>query len=155
MEGGANMINMNISSPSFELGKPIPVKFSCSGENISPELQWKGVPAAAKSLALIVDDPDAPMGTWTHWVIYNLPPNTSGLPEGIFTNLGTQGLNSSRRNAYMGPCPPPGKPHRYFFKIYATDLEPNLPEGLTADKLYSQLNSHILAAGEWMGTFSR
>jgi Raf kinase inhibitor-like YbhB/YbcL family protein/uncharacterized protein (TIGR00297 family) len=157
--GGTDMTKITITSPAFAQGQPIPQKFTCSGEDISPELHWSDIPQSAKSLALIMDDPDAPMGTFTHWVIYNLQPGTEGLsestPAGKLSNGGTQGFNSARKNGYMGPCPPPGKPHRYYFKIYATDLEPTLPEGLTADKLTSQITGHILALGEWMGTFQR
>ena len=157
--GGADMAKITISSPAFAQGQPIPKKFTCSGEDISPELIWSEIPQTTRSIVLIMDDPDAPMGTFTHWVVYNLSPESKGLPEntptGQISGGGSQGSNSGRKNGYMGPCPPSGKPHRYFFKIYATDLEPNLSEGLTVDKLTPQLASHILATGEWMGTFQR
>jgi Raf kinase inhibitor-like YbhB/YbcL family protein/uncharacterized protein (TIGR00297 family) len=157
--GGSNMMKIEISSPAFDQGQPIPAKFSCSGEYISPELVWSGIPQSTKSLALIMDDPDAPMGTFTHWVVYNLPAGSNGLPEktpaGKISGGGMQGFNSARKDGYMGPCPPAGKSHRYFFKVYATDLEPNLPEGLSVEKLNSLLAGHILASGEWMGTFQR
>jgi Raf kinase inhibitor-like YbhB/YbcL family protein/uncharacterized protein (TIGR00297 family) len=159
IQGGSEMSKVIITSPAFAQGLPIPEKYTCSGENRSPELIWSDIPPATKSIALIMDDPDAPLGTFTHWVIYNLPPQSKGLQEntqeGKISGGGIQGLNSARKNGYMGPCPPSGKPHRYFFKIYATDLEPNLPENLTVDKLTSQLAGHTLAAGEWMGTFKR
>jgi uncharacterized protein (TIGR00297 family)/Raf kinase inhibitor-like YbhB/YbcL family protein len=159
VKGDADMTKITISSPSFALGQPIPVQFSCNGKGISPELQWSGIPESAKSLALIMEDPDAPMGTFTHWVVYNLPARQKGLaenqPAGKLAEGGSQGLNSARKNGYLGPCPPSGKPHRYYFKFFATDLEPNLPEEFTVEKLYASLDGHVLASGEWMGTFSR
>jgi Raf kinase inhibitor-like YbhB/YbcL family protein/uncharacterized protein (TIGR00297 family) len=159
IQGGKDMAKITISSPAFAQGQPIPVKYTCSGENKSPELIWSEIPHTTRSIALILDDPDAPMGTFTHWVVYNLPPESKGLPEntpaGKVPGGGSQGFNSGKKDGYIGPCPPAGKPHRYFFKIYATDLEPNLPEGLTVDNLTSQLAGHTLATGEWMGTFQR
>jgi Raf kinase inhibitor-like YbhB/YbcL family protein len=99
------------------------------------------------------------MGTFTHWVVYNLPPTLTGLPEGVpagkLTGGGIQGINSSRKEGYLGPCPPAGKPHRYFFKLFATDLEPNLSDGMTVEKLTAAMSGHILASGEWMGTYKR
>jgi Raf kinase inhibitor-like YbhB/YbcL family protein len=157
--GGVNMLKLTVSSPAFANGQPIPVEYTCSGENRSPALNWSEVPSTARSLALIIDDPDAPMGTFTHWVVYNLPPTLAGLPAGVpagaISTGGTQGINSSRTNGYTGPCPPPGKPHRYYFKLFALDLEPSLPTGLTVEKLTSSITGHILAQGEWMGTFQR
>jgi Raf kinase inhibitor-like YbhB/YbcL family protein/uncharacterized protein (TIGR00297 family) len=157
--GGAEMQNLTISSPAFTSGQPIPQKFTCDGESKSPALKWSDIPSTARSLVLIVDDPDAPMGTFTHWVVYNLPPNTTelaeGIPAGKLDKGGIQGNNSARKNGYMGPCPPAGKAHRYFFKLFAVDLPPTLPDGLTSEKLTSTINGHILAAGEWMGTYSR
>ncbi|TLN05323.1 YbhB/YbcL family Raf kinase inhibitor-like protein [bacterium] len=154
------MQSITLSTTAFANGQSIPVQFTCDGRNVSPALQWSGVPAAAKSLALIVDDPDAPSGTFTHWVLYNLPPTLSGLKEGLprlaaLDNLGTQGLNDFRKTAYDGPCPPAGKAHRYFFRLYALDLEPGLAGGLTRQSLLSQMQGHILAQGEWMGTYQR
>lgn len=154
------MQTITLSSPAFANGQIIPEMYSCDGKNISPALQWSGVPAETKSLALIVEDPDAPMGTFTHWVLYNLPPNLAGLNEGLprlatLSNLGKQGVNDFRKTAYDGPCPPAGKPHRYFFRLYALDLAPALPDGLTRLKLFEQMQAHILAQGEWMGTYQR
>jgi Raf kinase inhibitor-like YbhB/YbcL family protein/uncharacterized protein (TIGR00297 family) len=157
--GGVEMQKLTLSSPAFLNGQSIPRRFTCVSENLSPSLKWADIPASTRSLALIADDPDAPMGTFTHWVIYNIPPDSTELPEGMPSGKlpggGTQGLNSARQNAYMGPCPPAGKVHRYFFRLYAIDLLPNLTEGLTAEKLSSAIASHTLAYGEWMGTFQR
>jgi Raf kinase inhibitor-like YbhB/YbcL family protein/uncharacterized protein (TIGR00297 family) len=157
--GGAEMMNLTVSSPAFASGQPIPSKYTCDGGNTSPALTWGDVPQNARSLALIVDDPDAPMGTYTHWVVYNLPPDINGLsegqPAGTLSNGGTQGTNSSRNNAYFGPCPPPGKPHRYFFKLYALDIDPSLAPVLSVEKLTSAMAGHVLAQGEWMGTYKR
>ncbi len=157
--GGAEMLKLTVSSPAFANGQPIPSKYSCDGENTSPTLKWGDVPQTARSLALIMEDPDAPMGTYTHWVVYNLPANTGSLsegqPAGNLLNGGTQGINSSRTNAYFGPCPPPGKPHRYFFKLYALDIDPSLAPGMTVEQLTSAMAGHVLAQGEWMGTYRR
>jgi hypothetical protein len=123
-------------------------------------LQWSGVPPAAKSLALICDDPDAPMGTWVHWVLYDLPPATPGLSEGVpkapeLPGGAKQGLNDYKKIGYGGPCPPPGKPHRYFFKLYALDANTSLKPGLTKKDLLKAMEGHILAEGELMGTYQR
>lgn len=156
-EQGAEMTKLDFSSPVFAYNQPIPAKYSCDGQNISPTFSWTGIPADTRSLALIADDPDAPLGTFTHWVVYNLPASQSslneGIPAGILSTGGYQGFNSARQNAYMGPCPPAGRNHHYFFRLYALDLEPTLPEGLTADKLSNLIAGHVLASGEWMGTY--
>lgn len=149
-----------IYSPSFKSAQPIPSQYTCDGENISPVLKISGVPKAAASLALIMDDPDAPSGTYTHWVLYNLQPSLSGLVENIqkaseVQGLGTQGINSSSRIGYFGPCPPAGTPHRYYFKLFALDLKPDLPAGLNATRLMEAIKGHILAQTEWMGTYQR
>jgi Raf kinase inhibitor-like YbhB/YbcL family protein len=157
------VMNLQITSTAFSEGQPIPAKYSCEGSDISPPLKWipqGGTPANTKSFALIADDPDAPVGTWVHWVLYDLPPNTTELPEAVaktrFTSSGAkQGLNSWPRLGYGGPCPPPGKPHRYFFKLYALDLEPALAPGLSAAKLQQAMQGHILAQGQWMGKYQR
>jgi len=157
--GGVEMQKISLSSPAFENGGVIPSGYSCDGGNLSPSLRWGDIPTGTRSLALIMDDPDAPMGTYTHWVLYNVPPQTrelsEGIPAGNLAAGGTQGINSARQNAYMGPCPPAGKAHRYFFRLYALDLPPNLPENLSAARLASAISSHTLAAGEWMGTYQK
>lgn len=158
-KGGAAVMKLDLTSQSFAYNQAIPAKYSCDGQNTSPALTWSGVPAGTRSLALIADDPDAPMGTFTHWVLYNLPASQTileeGIPAGSLPAGGTQGLNSARQKAYIGPCPPSGRTHHYHFKLYALDLEPLLPEGLTADTLASTMAGHVLASGEWMGTYQR
>lgn len=159
-EGENSMAEISISTPAFQNGAVIPLTYSCDGENRSPALQWSGLPEGTQSLALIMDDPDAPIGTFTHWVIYNLPPNLSAIPEGLaktssVEGTGMQGLNSYGKTGYDGPCPPRGSNHRYFFKIYALDLAPNLPAGLDSAGLQKAMQDHILAKGQWMGTYKR
>ncbi len=157
-EEGRTMSDFPISSMAFKEGEVIPVQFTCSGANVSPALAWMELPAGTQSLALIMDDPDAPIGLFVHWVLYNLPADFAGLPEGFGTSLpamGTPGKNGYGHSGYDGPCPPPGKPHRYFFTLYATDLAPGLPAGLNAPQLRKQLEGHILGQASIMGTFNR
>lgn len=149
-EGGS----MAITSSAFANGQPIPVKYTCKGEDISPPLSWQ-TSAGVQSYALIVDDPDAPSGIFTHWVIYNLPAGLTGLPEAVPSDAYTQGKNSFGRIGYNGPCPPPGKAHRYNFTLFALDLSPNLPVGLDKVGLTRAISSHILMQETWMGTFQR
>ncbi len=147
-----------LSSPAFTQGGLIPKKFTCDGNNVSPALSWSDLPPGTRSLALIADDPDAPSGTFTHWVLYNIPPSLTGLPEavpGAAPGIGTQGNNSFGRTQYDGPCPPRGALHRYFFTLYALDLAPNLTGGLNATRLQSAMRDHILAQSQWMGKYQR
>ena len=149
-----------LSSPAFAQGSLIPKKFTCDGTNVSPALNWSGLPAGTRSLALITDDPDAPVGTFTHWVLYNMAPSLTGLPEAVakiaqVPGIGTQGNNSFSRPGYDGPCPPRGAPHRYYFTLYALDLSPDLPPGLTPTKLQSAMRGHIMAESQWMGKYQR
>jgi len=160
VSGGVMMNTIPLSIPAFTQGRPIPVKFTCDGENLSPELQWGNLPVGTKSLALIMDDPDAPMGTFVHWVIYNMPATLTGLPEGVKTEeqvsgIGTQGNNGAGRSGYTGPCPPPGKPHRYFFSLYALDMWAVFEPGFSKEQLLQQIEGHVLATGQVMGTFQR
>jgi hypothetical protein len=153
-------MKLQLTSTAFADGQPIPRRHTSDDQNLSPALQWSGAPPAAQSLALICDDPDAPMGVWVHWVVYDLPPATAGLAEGVpnspeLANGVKQGLNGSRRAGYDGPAPPPGKPHRYFFKLYALDLKPDLKPGLTKDDLIKAMDGHILAEGQLVGTYQR
>jgi Raf kinase inhibitor-like YbhB/YbcL family protein len=153
-------MKIQISSTAFAAGQPIPQKHSYEDKNLSPALQWSGVPPETKSLALICDDPDAPMGTWVHWVIYDLPAATAGLAEGVpqsseLANGVKQGVNDYKKIGYGGPCPPPGKPHRYFFKLYALDTMPDLKPGATKADLLKTMEGHIVAEGQLMGTFQR
>jgi Raf kinase inhibitor-like YbhB/YbcL family protein len=154
------VMNISITSTAFTDGRPIPDKFTCAGPNVSPPLQWANAPAGVKSFALIADDPDAPMGTWVHWVLYNLPPATMALAEDLppspeLPDGSKQGVNDFRQPGYGGPCPPPGKPHRYFFKIYALDTALNLKSGATKKELLKAMDGHVLAEGRLMGTYQR
>ncbi|MEQ1438738.1 YbhB/YbcL family Raf kinase inhibitor-like protein [Fontimonas sp. SYSU GA230001] len=152
-----------ISSAAFTAGGPIPARHTCDGGDLSPPLQWSGAPAATQSFVLIVDDPDAPdpaapKMTWVHWLLYNLPATSSGLPEGVHTAAlppGTrEGLNDWQRSGYGGPCPPVGR-HRYFFKLYALDTE--LPDLGRPDKrrLEAAMQGHVLAQTQLIGTYQR
>ena len=158
VKGGESM-EIKITSTAFENGANIPVKYTCDGEDVSPPLRWEGVPDGAKSLALICDDPDAPMGTWVHWVLFNIPPDVTELPEKILSqpnldNGAVHGINDFRNYGYGGPCPPGGT-HRYFFKIYALDTTLDLKPGVTKSQLLDAMEGHILAKGELMGRYSR
>jgi len=154
---------MIITTPSFKRDGDIPARHTCDGLNISPVIEWSGVPAGTKSLALIVDDPDAPdpeapRMTWVHWVVYNIPPDTNGLPESFTAeglHSGTmQGLNDWHRTGYQGPCPPIGK-HRYYFKLFALDIV--LPDLKSPAKsaLEKAMHGHILARAELLGRYQR
>ncbi|MEW5768638.1 MAG: YbhB/YbcL family Raf kinase inhibitor-like protein [bacterium] len=148
-----------LTSSAFVTGKPIPRKYTCDGEDISPPLQWSDPPQGTQSFALISDDPDAPMGTWVHWVLYNLPANRRTLPENITSDAelpdgSRHGKNSWRRLGYGGPCPPGGT-HRYFFKFYALDTVLNLASGASKDQLLQAMKGHILAQTELMGAYTR
>ncbi|KPK80164.1 MAG: hypothetical protein AMS25_09970 [Gemmatimonas sp. SM23_52] len=153
-------MSIKLTSAAFEEGGFIPTQYTCEGRDLSPPLRWTGMPAEAKSLALICDDPDAPVGTWVHWVLYDLSPKFSELPEGMPPSEVTpegakQGVNDFRRSGYGGPCPPPGKPHRYFFKFYALDIEPGLPTGASKADLLRAMEGHILAEGQLVGLYKR
>jgi Raf kinase inhibitor-like YbhB/YbcL family protein len=146
--------NMKISSPGFENNQSIPAKFTCQGKNVSPELQITGTPAEAKSLTLIVDDPDAPMGVWTHWVVWNIPANTTFIIENSAPSFSTQGVTSFGKNEYGGPCPPSGT-HRYFFKIYALDTELTIPASSNKNDLLNAIKDHILDSAELIGKYQK
>jgi Raf kinase inhibitor-like YbhB/YbcL family protein len=153
-------VKLLLTSTAFADGQPIPHRHAFDDDNFSPPLQWSNVPPAAQSLALICDDPDAPVGIWVHWLIYNLPPTTTGLSEDVpkspeLPNGAKQGLNDFKRLGYGGPAPPPGKPHRYFFKLYALDVRPDLKPGLTKKELLKAMEGHVLAEGQLMGTYQR
>lgn len=151
---------IQISSPAFSDGEMIPTRHTCEGADVSPPLKWTDTPDGTKSLALICDDPDAPMGTWVHWVLYDLAPKYNELPEGIPTSEVTpegakQGVNDFKRAGYGGPCPPPGKPHRYVFKLYALDFEPGLPTGATKADLMQAIEGHVLEESQLIGLYKR
>ncbi len=149
-----------LTSPAFLEGKAIPKKYTGEGLDVSPPLKWSDPPTAVKSFALICDDPDAPMGTWVHWVIYNVPPANRELPEAVPAKAELpdgirQGLNDFRKVGYGGPMPPPGKPHRYFFKLYALDTIVDLPKEEKKSDLEKAMKGHVLAEAKLMGTYKR
>ena len=148
-----------LTSTAFTNGDPIPMKYTCDDHDISPPLKWKDPPEGTRSFALINDDPDAPVGTWVHWVLYNLPGSTLSLPEAVQSDAdlpesGRHGQNSWGRPGYGGPCPPGGT-HRYFFKLYALDAELELAAGASKDELLRVMEGHVLASTETMGVYSR
>jgi len=152
---------MQLRSAAFTSGTTIPVEHTCEGRDVSPALSWSDLPQGTQSLALITDDPDAPAGTWVHWVMYDIPPSDSGLqasvPVGATLASGAkQGKNSSSRIGYSGPCPPRGHGrHRYFFKLYALDRKVDLAPSATKEELLRAMQGHILAEAQLMGTYSR
>jgi Raf kinase inhibitor-like YbhB/YbcL family protein len=146
------MKELTIKSSSFQHNSPIPKKYSCDGENTNPPLTIEGTPKESKSLALIVDDPDAPNGTFDHWVVWNIPPSTTKVAENSVP--GMEGLNGARQKGFMGPCPPSGT-HRYFFKVYALDTELSLGAKSTKRDLEKAIQGHILAKGELIGLYHR
>ena len=144
---------MKITSSAFQQAGSIPSRFTCDGANASPPLQIADVPSGAKSLVLIVDDPDAPSGLFTHWIVWNISPETSTVAEGS-TPKGVQGTNDFGKSSYGGPCPPSGT-HRYYFKIVALDRELNLPFGAQRSQLDAAIKGHVIAQGELIGRYSR
>lgn len=156
---GGNAMALTLTSSAFTNKSAIPSKYTCDGNDTSPPLAWSNAPAGTKSFALISDDPDAPSGTWVHWVMWNIPSSATSLSEGIAKTAalsdGTkQGINDSRRPGYGGPCPPSGT-HRYFFKLYALDTVLDLQPNTTKPQLESAINGHVLGQTELMGTYSR
>jgi Raf kinase inhibitor-like YbhB/YbcL family protein len=159
-QGKGETVSFQIKSSAFSAGGAIPQKFTCDGSDVSPQLTWTDPPAKTQSFALIMDDPDAPAGIWVHWVLYGLPPNTRDLAEGIakqeqLPGGALQGRNDFGKIGYGGPCPPPGKPHRYFFKLYALDAKLDLKAGARKADVERAMQGHILAQAEWMGRYSR
>jgi hypothetical protein len=157
-DGGKEM-EIKITSSVFKEGGMIPAKYTCDGADVSPPLQWDAAPQGTRSIALICDDPDAPMGTWVHWVLFNLPGTTTLLaekvpPDKTLANGARQGTNDFRKIGYGGPCPPSGT-HRYFFKIYALDTQPDLQAGADKPRLLKAMQGHILAEGQLMGKYKR
>jgi Raf kinase inhibitor-like YbhB/YbcL family protein len=153
-------MKIELSSKAFLDGGFIPVKYSCDGEEISPQLSWTGVPAETASIVLIVDDPDAPLGTFIHWVLFNIEPTQSSLPEGFSPDSGSPGINIEGKNGFghdgYGPlCPPKGSMHRYYFQIFALDQMLDLPAGSTRQEVEKQMSGKILAAGQLVGKFGR
>jgi Raf kinase inhibitor-like YbhB/YbcL family protein len=151
---------LTVTSTAFKEGESIPKQHTGDGKDTSPPLHWTAPPSGTKSLALICDDPDAPRGTWVHWVLFNLPADTHGLPEGVpahgtIDNGAVQGKNDFRKLGYGGPAPPPGKPHRYFFKLYALDTVLTLSAGATKADVAAAMKGHVLDEGQLMGVYKR
>ena len=151
---------VELQSPAFSSDGEIPPKYTCDGADLSPPLRWSDPPTKTKGFALIADDPDAPVGTWVHWVIYGLAATLRELPEGVPTQdtvpgIGTQGVNDFRKVGYGGPCPPRGPAHRYFFKLYALDIELTLPLRKTKQDLLKAIDGHVLGRAELMGWYMR
>jgi Raf kinase inhibitor-like YbhB/YbcL family protein len=157
---GATAMPFTLHSPDFANSANIPRRFTCEGEDRSPALEWSEAPPGTKTFALIADDPDAPVGTWVHWVIYNIPAGARSLPAGVekkelLADGSRQGRNDFRKTGYNGPCPPPGKPHRYFFKLYALSAELTLVSDAGKSDVERAMGAHILARAEWMGRYQR
>jgi Raf kinase inhibitor-like YbhB/YbcL family protein len=151
---------MELNSSAFQNGAEIPRKHTCDANDVSPALSWDKAPPGARAFALIADDPDAPGGTWVHWVIYDLPADTKELAEGIaametLANGAKQGLNDFRKVGYGGPCPPPGLAHRYFFRLYALDAPTNLKPRATKQQLLDAIKGHVSGEAELMGKYKR
>ena len=146
---------IQLRSSAFQAGQPIPAKYTCQGGDTSPPLEVSGVPQNARALALIVDDPDAPRGDWVHWVVFGIPAQTSAISEGSAPAGSTQGKNDFGKMSWGGPCPPPGGPHRYFFRVYALDSELDLRAGATKQQLLDAMRGHVLGEAELMGTYER
>jgi Raf kinase inhibitor-like YbhB/YbcL family protein len=155
-----HVVKIHLTSAAFVDGQPIPVKYTADALDISPPLAWTNAPAGTQSLALIADDPDAPAGDWTHWMIYDLPPATKMLAEdqfkvAQFKNGAKQGLNDFKKTGYNGPAPPVGKAHRYYFKLYALNAMTGLPPGANKADLLKAMDGHVLGEGKLMGTYQR
>jgi Raf kinase inhibitor-like YbhB/YbcL family protein len=157
---GDSSTSFTLSSPSFSNGGDIAKKFTCDGADVSPQLSWTDPPASTKSFALLADDPDAPVGNWNHWTAWNLPPTLRGLPAGVpkqaqLSDGTQQGHNDFRKPGYNGPCPPPGKPHRYYFKLFALDVKLDLKPSSGKKELEAAMKGHILVQSEWIGRYGR
>jgi hypothetical protein len=155
-----NAMSLDVESPAFQQGEPIPMRYTCDGQDVSPPLRWSGVPETAVTLAVLAEDPDAPHGLWVHWVLYGLEASRSGLPEGVPTREAVldgalQGRNDFKKIGYGGPCPPAGQRHRYFFRVYALDERPDLGASASRSDLLSAMEGHVVAEGHLMGTYRR
>jgi Raf kinase inhibitor-like YbhB/YbcL family protein len=152
--------HLALTSPAFRDGESIPVRHTCDGEDLSPPVAWTGASVETRTFALICDDPDAPRGTWLHWLIWNLPADAVELGQGMpprpeLPSGARQGINDGGDLGYGGPCPPPGKPHRYFFRLYALDTALNLPPGAKRSDLEAAMAGHVLTQGTIMGRYER
>ncbi len=153
-------MKFQLSSTAFRPNENIPQQFTCDGADVSPALEWDQAPDKAASFTLICDDPDAPAGTWVHWVLFDLPGETRSLPQGVppdkeLASGARQGLNDFRKIGYGGPCPPPGPPHRYFFRLYALDKKLGLPAGSRRNEVERALKGHVMAEAELVGRYQR
>lgn len=153
-------MDFTLKSNAFEAGETIPTRYTCDGEDVSPPLEWTDPPEETVAFALICDDPDAPRGTWTHWVLYNIPADFRLLREGVPTTErlnwgGIQGRNDFGQIGYGGPCPPRGPAHRYYFRLFALDEQIDLPAGATRQEVLRRIHGHILAEAELMGRYAR
>lgn len=153
------VMSISLTSSAFQEGKPIPINYTCDGKDISPPLRWSTPPEGTESFALVLDDPDAPSGTWIHWVIYNIPAEARSLKEAVprtpnLADGGSNGKNSWNESGYGGPCPPSGSTHGYHFKLYALDTVLNIDAGASIDILYRIMNGHILGHGELAGIYT-
>jgi Raf kinase inhibitor-like YbhB/YbcL family protein len=151
---------LTLTTTAFTPGGDIPARFTCDGDDVSPALRWEGVPEGTRSFALVMDDPDAPRGTWQHWLLYHLPPATRDLPEDMpadesLPSGARQGRNDFGKPGYGGPCPPAGPAHRYYFRLYALDVVPDVKAGATRSALDRAIRGHILAEAELMGRYRR
>ncbi|MGH9454810.1 MAG: YbhB/YbcL family Raf kinase inhibitor-like protein [Terriglobia bacterium] len=158
--GAAAPSQMRLQTAAFTQGGFIPARFTCAGQDLSPALAWSDPPGNTQAFALIVEDPDAPAGTWTHWLVYDLPSTAHALPEGVgktgeISGGGRQGVNDFGKIGYGGPCPPPGRPHRYFFRLYALNAPLALNAGASKDQVHAALKGHVAAETELMGRFKR
>jgi Raf kinase inhibitor-like YbhB/YbcL family protein len=159
--GGISVMDrIIVTTPAFKDGSAVPAEYTCSGKNESPVCEWSGIPDTARSIVVIMDDPDAPSGLFTHWILFNIPAKKSRVDRGIpkrpvFEDGSIHGTNSYGRAEYNGPCPPPGKPHRYFLKVYALDTKLSLRAPAMRNVIDSAMTGHILAEGSVMGTFRR
>lgn len=157
---GGRAMSFALATKAFANGGEIPKKHTCDGADVSPALSWNDAPAGTQSFALIADDPDAPVGTWTHWILWDIPAKSTGLPEGVpkveeSGDGARQGRNDFRHIGFGGPCPPPGKPHRYFFKLYALDSKLGVTAGANRSELERAMKGHVLAQAELMGKYGR
>jgi Raf kinase inhibitor-like YbhB/YbcL family protein len=152
--------NLEITSPAFAHEDTIPIQFTCDGEDVSPPLAWSGAPVETKAYVLICEDPDAPGGTWDHWILYNIPAEVTALPAGqeadsVLFGKVARGLNSWKSTAYGGPCPPPGEPHHYHFRLFALYAPLDLPNGAAKDSVLAAMQPLVVARGEMVGLYGR
>jgi Raf kinase inhibitor-like YbhB/YbcL family protein len=144
-------VALNLSSPAFHAGSPIPQRYTCDGQDVSPPLRWSQVPTSARSLAVELQDPDAPGGVFTHWMLWNLPPRTRAIPPQVSRR--TQGRNSFGRIGYSGPCPPQGSTHHYVFTLFAVDRKLTLPRGASSSRFHAALSGHVVRRATLVGIY--